>query len=258
MSETAVTATAGRKRGRKALEAAAEGADAAPMEMSEGLPGDVEALLFSMDKPLGWARIAAAVGLIDPEAAGDAAAADDDGAEGSGTGKGKGAKRPVGPSAVIREAVAQLNAVYEQSGRAFRIEQVAGGYRVMTLAKHAAVLERFHGGRERSALSKAAIETLAIVAYKQPLTRAGLEAIRGVACGEILRALLERRLVTIVGRAEELGRPILYGTSKRFLETFGLGSLKDLPTVEELRMRARGEGTPEREAEIEPESPEAE
>ncbi len=265
MSDTAATAT-GKKRARKAVEVDEGAADAASdptpataaarsvrsgetaaIEIGSDVLSGVEALLFSVDKALGWARVAAAVGLIDAEAAAEAAAKDDeDPVDGATVGKGKGAKRALGPSAIIREAVARLNAVYEQSGRAFRIEQVAGGYRVMTLARHAEVLERFHGDRERSALSKAALETLAIIAYKQPLTRAGLEAIRGVACGEILRALLERRLITIVGRAEELGRPILYGTSKRFLETFGLGSLKDLPTVEELRMRARGEGVPER------------
>lgn len=271
MSDPGGTATTGRKGGKKAA-GAAEGeapeavvtqnlsenaaaepgetsenrGSAAPIEVSDELVGGVEALLFSVDKALGWARIAAAVGLIDAETAAQASAKEDEPAEGI-VGKGRGAKRAAGPAAIIRAAVSRLNGVYEQTGRAFRIEQVAGGYRVMTLAKYADVLERFHGGRERSALSKAAIETLAIIAYKQPLTRAGLEAIRGVACGEILRALLERRLITIVGRAEELGRPILYGTSKRFLETFGLGTLKDLPTVEELRMRARGEGAPEQE-----------
>ena len=78
---------------------------------------------------------------------------------------------------------------------------------------------------------------MAIIAYKQPITRAALEAIRGVACGEILRSLMDRRLVTIVGRAEELGRPMLYGTSKQFLEVFGLTSIKDLPSVEEFKQR---------------------
>lgn len=289
MSETAATATTGKKRERRPVEVPADPAAAEPavttvgmpqangdsaaprskgraasqpvepIEIPEDLAGGVEALLFSVDKALGWARIAAAVGLIDQDAAAEAAAKDDEGGgDAAVVGKGKGARRAAGPAAIIREAVARLNTAYEQSGRAFRIEQVANGYRVMTLARHAEVLERFHGGRERSALSKAAIETLAIIAYKQPLTRAGLEAIRGVACGEILRALLERRLITIVGRAEELGRPILYGTSKRFLETFGLGSLKDLPTVEELRMRARGEGTPEPARPVEPDSAEAE
>jgi segregation and condensation protein B len=190
----------------------------------------VEALLFSVTRPLGWSRIAAATGLISEETP-------DDQSDG-------GAGRS-GPAALVHAAIARLNETYDQTGRAFRIEQVAGGYRVMTRPEHAEVLERYHGARERSTLSRAAIETLAIIAYKQPITRAGLEAIRGVACGDILRALIDRRFVTITGRAEELGRPILYGTTRRFLEAFGLSSLKDLPTVEELRARARGgEGEP--------------
>jgi segregation and condensation protein B len=86
-----------------------------------------------------------------------------------------------------------------------------------------------HGIKEQQSLSRAALETLAIIAYRQPITRADLEAIRGVACGEVLRSILEKKLIDIVGRAEELGRPMLYGTTKRFLESFGLASIKDLP-----------------------------
>ena len=82
-------------------------------------------------------------------------------------------------------------------------------------------------------LSKPALETLAIIAYRQPVTRAELEAIRGVACGEVVRTLMERRLVKITGRAEELGRPMLYGTTRQFLDTFGLASVKDLPKPED-------------------------
>ena len=88
------------------------------------------------------------------------------------------------------------------------------------------------------------METLAIVAYRQPILRADIEAIRGVACGEVLRGLMEKNLVKIVGRAEVLGRPMLYGTTRRFLESFGLGSLVDLPRVEQLRSGAPG--TPEK------------
>src|SRR5207302_1090745 len=87
-----------------------------------------------------------------------------------------------------------------------------------------------------SKLTKAAVETLAIIAYKQPILRAEVEAIRGVACGETIRSLMEKHLVRIAGRAEEPGRPILYGTTKRFLELFGLNTLKDLPQGEELQL----------------------
>ena len=128
-------------------------------------------------------------------------------------------------------AIAELNDAYDEQGRAFRIERVAGGYRVMTRVEHASVVSAFHRGKGSSRLSRAALETLSIIAYRQPVTRASLEAIRGVACGEVLRALLERRLVTIKGRAEELGRPMLYGTTKQFLDAFGLASLRDLPDI---------------------------
>ncbi|MEM7756260.1 MAG: SMC-Scp complex subunit ScpB [Planctomycetota bacterium] len=136
--------------------------------------------------------------------------------------------------AAIMEAVDRLNDGYERTGRAFRIEPVAGGIRVMTRPEHAPVLAAFHKNRASGRLSRPALETLAIVAYKQPITRARLEAIRGVACGEVLRSLLERRLVSVVGRAEELGRPMLYGTTRQFLDAFGLANLKDLPKAGEL------------------------
>jgi segregation and condensation protein B len=134
----------------------------------------------------------------------------------------------------IRKAIKSLNEQYEQSNRSFRIEQVAGGYQILTLPKFGEHLKRLHQKEIDSKLTKAALETLAIVAYKQPILRADLEAIRGVACGETIRSLMEKHLVKIAGRAEIPGRPILYGTTKRFLELFGLNSLKDLPASESL------------------------
>lgn len=205
----------------------------------EQLAPSIEALLLSVDRPLTPARLAEALGLV--------AEAEDDQASESGQAlledarpRPKRSSRKGGtdsPVQAIAAAVALLNQQYEATGRSFRIEKLAGGYRVMTLPKFAAVLAAYHGRRERQALSKAAIETLSIVAYKQPLTRATLEAIRGVACGEVLRSLTERRLITIVGRAEEVGRPILYGTTKQFLELFGLSGVKDLPSVDEFKLR---------------------
>jgi segregation and condensation protein B len=135
----------------------------------------------------------------------------------------------------VNAAVAALNTLYEQTGRSFRIEQLAGGWQMLTLPRFAAVLAALHKARAQMRLTAAALEALAIVAYKQPILRADVEAIRGVACGEVLRSLMDRRLVKIVGRAEVLGRPMLYGTTKAFLEAFGLASLKDLPKAEELR-----------------------
>ena len=131
----------------------------------------------------------------------------------------------------VHGAVRALNEAYEREGRAFRVEAVAGGFRVMTLPEHAGFLAGLHRSRSSGRLSPAALETLAVVAYRQPVLRAELEAVRGAACGEVLRSLMERHLVRIAGRAEEVGRPILYGTTPRFLEVFGLASLADLPEV---------------------------
>jgi segregation and condensation protein B len=132
----------------------------------------------------------------------------------------------------IRRAIRTLNESYESTHRSFRIEQVAGGFQLLTLPEHGDLLKRLHQREIDAKLTKAALETLAIIAYKQPILRADIEAIRGVACGETVRSLMEKHLVKIAGRAEVPGRPILYGTTKRFLELFGLNNLKDLPQPE--------------------------
>jgi len=140
----------------------------------------------------------------------------------------------------IRKAIKQLNETYASTGRSFRVEQVAGGYQILTLPDFGDLLKKFHQKEGDAKLTKAAIETLAIIAYKQPILRADVESIRGVACGETIRSLMEKHLVKIAGRAEEPGRPILYGTTKRFLELFGLNSVKDLPQHEALAEKAKG------------------
>ncbi len=213
----------------------------------------VEAVLLTSDRPVSPARLLEALGLAsgDEERGGAkggrrkgkpaAEGAGEAEGEGSGEARARAAAAKRDARGALAAAVAGLNEEYERSGRSFRIEQVAGGYRVMTLPQFASVVAAFQGSRMRSTLSHAALETLAIIAYKQPVTRAQLEAIRGVACGEVLRSLIDRRLVTIAGRAEELGRPLLYGTTKQFLETFGLSSIKDLPSIEELRARVTGQ-----------------
>ncbi|MEL7240031.1 MAG: SMC-Scp complex subunit ScpB [Planctomycetota bacterium] len=132
----------------------------------------------------------------------------------------------------IEGAIEELNAAYEQAGSVARVESVAGGFRLMTLPSAGAILAAVHGARSSSRLSRAALETLSIVAYRQPITRAEIESIRGVASGEVLRSLLERRMITVTGRAEELGRPMLYGTTSAFLEQFGLAKIGDLPAME--------------------------
>ena len=140
----------------------------------------------------------------------------------------------------IRKAIKQLNEAYAATGRGFRVEQVAGGFQILTLPEFGDLLKKFHQKEVDAKLTKAAIETLAIIAYKQPILRADVESIRGVACGETIRSLMEKHLVKIAGRAEEPGRPILYGTTKRFLELFGLNSVKDLPQPEALAEKANG------------------
>ncbi|MGP1272657.1 MAG: SMC-Scp complex subunit ScpB [Phycisphaerales bacterium] len=138
-------------------------------------------------------------------------------------------------SSSVEREVAGLNESYESTGRAFRIARVAGGFRMLASPDLAGVLASFHGTRASNKLSRAALETLAVVAYRQPVTRAEIESIRGVAAGDVLRSLMDRRLLTIVGRAEELGRPMLYGTTKEFLTQFGLARLGDLPPIEGAR-----------------------
>lgn len=140
------------------------------------------------------------------------------------------------PVARVREVLTELNRRYDEDGRSFRVESVAGGRQMMTRPEYAPLIARLKGEREQGKLTQAALETLAIIAYRQPILRADLESIRGVACGEVLRSLMERRLVKIVGRAEEVGRPMLYGTTGEFLKQFGIGKLDELPNAKDLRL----------------------
>lgn len=135
----------------------------------------------------------------------------------------------------VRDCIQSLNDKYERNHNAFRIEQIAGGHQMLTLPTYNTWLKKMLKVRSDNKLSPAAMETLAIIAYKQPVIRVDIEAIRGVAVGEVIRSLMYKGLVKIVGRAEILGRPMLYGTTKKFLEVFGLNSLKDLPKAEELK-----------------------
>jgi len=162
----------------------------------------VEALLFASDAPLTAGDIARADESLDEDA--------------------------------VEAAVQELRAHYEASGRAFQIYEVAGGYQIMTLPDFAPYLERFATVPQSSKLSQAALEALAVIAYRQPIDRAEIEEIRGVASSGVLRTLQDRGLIDVVGRGEGLGRPMLYGTTSKFLEHFGFRSLDDLPRSEEL------------------------
>jgi segregation and condensation protein B len=133
----------------------------------------------------------------------------------------------------VKELVKQLDLEYERDDRAFEIWEVAGGYQIRTRPAFAGYLRELQ--RERAfRLSRAALETLAVVAYKQPVTRAEIENIRGVDAGPVIRSLVERKLVRIAGHREVPGRPLLYATTRRFLEVFGFSRLEDLPTLREI------------------------
>ncbi len=162
----------------------------------------VEAVLFASDEPLSDARLANIVETTVKQA---------------------------------RQCIKDLNDKYQANNNAFRIEQIDGGYQMLTLSPYNYWLKKLLRARSDSKLSPAAVETLAIIAYKQPVMRADIEVVRGVATGEVIRTLCYKGLVKIVGRAEVLGRPMLYGTTKKFLEVFGLNTLKDLPKIEELK-----------------------
>ena len=143
-----------------------------------------------------------------------------------------------------RSFVKKLNQHYDDMGRAFNVKQVAGGFQIRTRPMFSPWLKKVQGKPVNSRslrLSGPAMETLSVVAYRQPVLKADVEAIRGVSCGELLRQLLDRGLVRIAGRSPELGNPFMYGTTRRFLEVFGLSSVEALPRGD----RLRGKGLPD-------------
>jgi segregation and condensation protein B len=135
----------------------------------------------------------------------------------------------------VEEALTALQYEYEQEGRGLQLVEVAGGYKLVTKAEFAPWLKRMEKTKAPAKLSRSALESLAIIAYKQPIVRGEIEQIRGVETSGVLRTLLERKLVRIVGRKEEPGRPIMYGTTKFFLEHFGLRDLSQLPPLREFK-----------------------
>jgi len=163
----------------------------------------VEAALFTAEEPLSDRRLAQVAILID--------------------------------AAEARSIIGELNAAYARSAAPLTIERLASGYRLLTRPEYAPWLGRIHQRGKELKLSPPAMETLTIVAYRQPIIRADVEAIRGVQCAEMLKQLMERGLVRIAGEEETLGRPYLYVTTRRFLELFGLRGLDELPMVEQLR-----------------------
>lgn len=134
----------------------------------------------------------------------------------------------------IKNIINELNQGYRERNQGFAIREIASGYQMYTLPEYTFWVDQLFNHLRKQKLSQAALETLAIVAYKQPLIRSEIEHIRGVNCEGVLHTLLEKALVTVVGREKKAGRPLLYGTTKRFLSYFGLRSLEDLPKIEEL------------------------
>jgi segregation and condensation protein B len=167
----------------------------------EDLKNIVESLLFVADEPLSLERLKKALGQAD--------------------------------SAEIGAAIAALQAIYDSRKGGFYLAEVAGGYQFRTRPEYTAWIRRLVAPKPVR-LSKAALETLAIIAYKQPIIRSDVEHIRGVDCGGVLRQLLERKLIRVLGRKEIAGRPLIYATTRKFLETFDLRDLRDLPTPKEI------------------------
>jgi segregation and condensation protein B len=172
----------------------------------------VEALLFATDEPLSLKQMIEIFGEFEAEEL---------------------PQRRVNEQAIL-SAIEQLNKEYEATGRAIHIVKVAGGYQFATLPRFAPWLGRMVKEKSRRKLSVSALESLAVIAYKQPVTKPEIEAIRGVNADYVIRSLMERNLITIVGRAATPGRPLLYGTTKEFLKHFGLNDLSELPKPREI------------------------
>lgn len=139
----------------------------------------------------------------------------------------------------ISEILRVLQAEYRESGRGLQLVEVAGGYQLTTRPENAPWIRQLQTVRMATRLSRAALETLSIVAYRQPVTTPEIETVRGVDCTGVLKTLLERRLVKIVGRKEAVGKPLLYGTTQEFLQYFGLRDLSELPPLKDLQEIAR-------------------
>jgi len=133
-----------------------------------------------------------------------------------------------------RVMIKALNEHYDQAGRSFHIKRVAGGFQLLTRPQFFDWINRIKKAPPMIRLSKSAQETLTVIAYRQPIIKADIETVRGISCGEMLRQLLEKGLVKIAGRSEDLGRPFLYATTRQFLTEFGFGSIEQLPQYENL------------------------
>lgn len=180
-------------------------------EQATSLKQIIEALLFATDEPLAVKEILNILGDYEGELP----------------------QRRINEQSVL-ECIDQLNKEYESAGRAMHIVKVAGGYQFATLPLYAVWLGKMVKERSKRKLSVSALESLAVIAYKQPVTKPEIESIRGVNADYVIRSLMERNMITIVGRAATPGRPLLYGTTKEFLRHFGLNDLSELPKPREI------------------------
>lgn len=171
----------------------------------DDLKGAIEALLFASERPLTPEEIKDAFGSVSVSD--------------------------------IREQIEILRNEYEAQNRGFRVYEIAGGYQIASDIRFAETLRRFYLSREKKKISQAGLETLSVIAYRQPVTRAEIEAIRGVNVDGAVKTLMEKRLIRIAGRKEVPGRPLLYGTTSEFLEHFGLKSLQELPMLSEYSLK---------------------
>jgi segregation and condensation protein B len=186
----------------------------------------VESLLFVAEEPLTVERIRSIIAVVTPDE--------------------------------VRSALSDLSGEYETRDGGFYLREVAGGYQLRTRPEYTQWIKRLLQPKQQH-LSKAALETLAIIAYKQPIMRSDVEYLRGVDCGGIMRMLLERKFIRILGRKDIPGRPMIYGTTRHFLEVFDLKDLKDLPTPKEIDALGKasselGEQPPENDADEHPET----
>jgi segregation and condensation protein B len=200
--ETAASAGHGSDQDMNGNDAASHQAQAEPLQGAE-LTAILEALLFVSGEPVPIARLASVIGTVS--------------------------------KAEVEQALTILERQLAQNSRGIQLVKLAGGYRLVTKPDYAPWLKRLDKAKAAQKLSRSALESLAIIAYKQPLVRAEIEQIRGVETSGVLRTLLERKLVRIVGRKEVPGRPIMYGTTKFFLEHFGLQDLSQLPPLREFK-----------------------
>jgi segregation and condensation protein B len=165
----------------------------------------IEALLFASDTPLSASRLASLVGIESTK--------------------------------LIKSEIESLDRFYREQSRSFEIVEVAGGYQITTLPEFSSIISQLFKKKRKTRLSQPALETLAIVAYKQPINRMAIEAIRGVNCDGVLATLIERELIAVTGRGDGVGRPYLYSTTRMFLEYLGLKDYSDLPKIEELERK---------------------